>query len=733
MSSPVALSKNPLQDFTHQLEGITRQLDKSELSPEEAHILISSIETEAKVTAASTKQIQSYGKALEIAKRKCISMLPRGNATRAASPSRHLNLGPQQAAHQHPSHGASRAASPFFDRAASPSKQGLSPASHCSAACPPEERDYDQEMGHFTQRLADIERAVQERRITIEIASHEMGSIQSQANISRKRASQISVHNYDNAASRLQAFLASESSKRLSDIDRSKRPPSPKPLDEEKDNSPRQPHDLLSDFTERFSDLTNLVTSGRISYDDATNRFDKIFASSSELLSNANLASRSDYTNSIILAQKAIAKLFQANHPNLSRRRPSRSVSPKRERAAPPPSNARGPKKSYSREAQLVDPKRHGRRGRDPVVQDIVPPDNLNIDDTSYYPLCRYLNWDEGAIMKYLSDMTDGANYLMRHQSNYVHPYELQRAYDGFTDFAQIGATRRERDREIKSEVFKLPSGVVTCKAKVENSSGICSSIFGELLLANKQEHPYEAYARFDGINGNKTALFAQENLQTYLEKELITMNPNGITFAGICNAFKATFFHLDQDAKSKISEEEGCSILVCLKISIGENEYLFTANAGDSRAVMRIGRKNLIQLSLDAIPAREIEGRNDPNPYNQSVLDRGGSIKNGKVQGKVPVTKGLNYSYLLEGSRYYPIDFIPDITCYPLPKGEEIILALVSRETWRRASSKDVITLLGCGDSGNIRNDAVRIMAATLITADEGSCDASILAVKLA
>ncbi len=769
MSLFVDPSQPRLQALTQQLHEIHNSLTQKTLLPADAERLIDRIEKTADKVTASTKHIQEFKSILEITKRQFRSMAAEQQRASGAaspifrvtspSPSWHSSQSPQQATHQHSCDGTSHAVSPFFFRAASssPPRQRSNPNSHQAAHHHHVENVYNQDMARFAQQLSDIESSLRIRLIPIEEAFQQKKTIESQANKSRKKASKESVSNYDKVASRLTAYLQAERRKKSSDLDGSysERPHSSQTdfSDEEKQESPKIPNDPLSNSAKRLSDLGFLVDHRGISYEDAIERFNAIVASSTPFLSNAADVSMSAYTDSILSAQQAISRFFQANQPKPPRnRRPSRSVSPHNRKAAAPPLSAhrpggsrfREPARSVSPDGRNIQPPRPANEERRPVVRfgdqrneaqvrDFVLPDEIDIQDPLYHPICRDLSWDTNIILKYLREMNDGAKSLMKRQKKYVHPQEVQKVYAGFTDFALIGATRRERDNEIESRIVNSSRGVVACEAKVVNSSGISSIFSGKVRLQNEQKHPYEVYARFDGIGGNETALFANDLLQTYLEEELVAMNPNGITFAGICNAFRATFFRLDQEAKSNIPDKTGCSILVSLKIRIGEKEYLFTANAGDSRGVMRIGRDHLIQLSIEAIPTAQIEGIEDQNPYNIPVIQRGGEIIDGKVQGQVPVTKGLNYSHLAEGCTYYPIDFVPDITCHELPRGEEIYLALVSRETWRRASSYDVITLLGSDKDKKIERDAFRIMRATLITADDGPCDASILAVKLA
>jgi protein phosphatase PTC1 len=140
----------------------------------------------------------------------------------------------------------------------------------------------------------------------------------------------------------------------------------------------------------------------------------------------------------------------------------------------------------------------------------------------------------------------------------------------------------------------------------------------------------------YDGHGGNLAANFCAENLHKVLGSELnkegkeVFNDPNKVL-----DIFKSSYLKTDDKMKGLVPTHHGCTVVTCLvtgSLADGTRQ-LFTANAGDGRAVLcRDGKA--IRLTEDHKATSEVEAKR--------ITDSGGFIINGRVNGQIVITRSL-------------------------------------------------------------------------------------------
>ncbi len=152
----------------------------------------------------------------------------------------------------------------------------------------------------------------------------------------------------------------------------------------------------------------------------------------------------------------------------------------------------------------------------------------------------------------------------------------------------------------------------------------------------------------FDGHGGKSAATFVMSSLKDALKKNLEKFNPNGFTDEGIWNALKMTFVDLNHDYDGDAGTTATVSIIL--------NGKLWTANVGDSRAIL-VRNGETTQLTEDAKP--------DDNRYKKGIMDRGGYVTlldTYRVNGNLAVARSVG-DHKLNGA----VSARPKITAIPV------------------------------------------------------------------
>ena len=141
---------------------------------------------------------------------------------------------------------------------------------------------------------------------------------------------------------------------------------------------------------------------------------------------------------------------------------------------------------------------------------------------------------------------------------------------------------------------------------------------------AGEQEYSVKLTGIFDGHGGNEAAEHATNNIQQHLTNRLQEFNPKELTDAGIWNALKLAMVDLSNsyntDLGKAFNAKAGTTANVCLML----DGNLWTANVGDSRALLIAPEGDCLQLSRDAKPSDEA--------FKHSIEQRGGHVSKDRV-----------------------------------------------------------------------------------------------------
>jgi len=152
----------------------------------------------------------------------------------------------------------------------------------------------------------------------------------------------------------------------------------------------------------------------------------------------------------------------------------------------------------------------------------------------------------------------------------------------------------------------------------------------------------------YDGHGGKEAALYAAENLHKVLGEEL---NKSGSSIFNEPDSVLAvlgkTYLAVDAKMKDAVPSHHGCTAVTCLVTGKGDTRQLFTANAGDARAV----------LCRDGTAIRLTEEHKASEPVEaKRITDSGGLIIHGRVNGQIIITRSLGDHLMKEfiiGSPY--------------------------------------------------------------------------------
>ncbi len=170
------------------------------------------------------------------------------------------------------------------------------------------------------------------------------------------------------------------------------------------------------------------------------------------------------------------------------------------------------------------------------------------------------------------------------------------------------------------------------------------------------QNIPVELSCVFDGHGGPEAAKYCADNIERLLKPHLQEYNQNGFCSVGIVNALNIAFAQLNNSIHL---EQVGTTANVVMKIG----NSLWTANLGDSRAVLATPDGKALQLSED--------GDLSKPRFVNAIKERGGyvaEIHGGKYLGAQIATPGTLGYQMLQGQALCR----PTITHYTLPPSDD-------------------------------------------------------------
>jgi protein phosphatase 2C family protein 2/3 len=186
----------------------------------------------------------------------------------------------------------------------------------------------------------------------------------------------------------------------------------------------------------------------------------------------------------------------------------------------------------------------------------------------------------------------------------------------------------------------------------------------------------------FDGHGGAQVARFAAENLPRVLAKQHASK---------ASAALHDSFLHMDKmllDLGDKLEPADkwhpghvGCPAVACLIRS----DSIIVANAGDSRAVLSHNGK-AVELSHDHKP--------DMKKEVARIRKAGGSVVNGRVEGKLAVSRAigdLRFKNPSECAEKQMVSCVPDVKTFKRHPGDEFMV-IACDGVWDVLSSQDVV-----------------------------------------
>lgn len=212
-----------------------------------------------------------------------------------------------------------------------------------------------------------------------------------------------------------------------------------------------------------------------------------------------------------------------------------------------------------------------------------------------------------------------------------------------------------------------------------------------ELSVLGSSANAY--FAVYDGHGGDNASRFLQEDLHKRIEEdpELLSDDP----ISAITDAFEASEKELLRQSTFS-GWLDGSTAICCLIL----NNKIFTANVGDSRAVLcSLGKAH--PLSVDHKPSNDKE--------RDRILKAGGKIMHlgvWRVEGVLALSRAFGDRHL---KKY--VHAIPDIEERSISENDEFLI-LASDGIWDVLSNQDAVDIVL---KTNYRNDA-RASAQTIV-----------------
>lgn len=182
-------------------------------------------------------------------------------------------------------------------------------------------------------------------------------------------------------------------------------------------------------------------------------------------------------------------------------------------------------------------------------------------------------------------------------------------------------------------------------------------------------------FAVYDGHGGRETVNCVLGQLDSIFADHLSK------SFDGVEGALRAAFRDMDEKIK-EFKLGGGTTAVVCyLQVNEDGKRVLYTANVGDSRAVL-VGKQNVMRLSKDHKPF-------DPEEVAE-VVARGGFIgQQGRVNGIILVTRAFGN-----------FDLKPALSCEPYISRVELddshkVLVLACDGLWDVCSDEEAMKLV--------------------------------------
>jgi len=138
----------------------------------------------------------------------------------------------------------------------------------------------------------------------------------------------------------------------------------------------------------------------------------------------------------------------------------------------------------------------------------------------------------------------------------------------------------------------------------------------------------------YDGHGGKEAANFAAENFHKVFSEELKKVGSAVFDSPqDVLQVLRKAYLETDERLKTAVPSHHGCTAVTCLVTGKGDSKYLYAGNVGDARAVLcRDGKAIRLTEEHKASDVAE----------SKRIIDRGGFIINGRVNGQIIITRSL-------------------------------------------------------------------------------------------
>lgn len=205
-----------------------------------------------------------------------------------------------------------------------------------------------------------------------------------------------------------------------------------------------------------------------------------------------------------------------------------------------------------------------------------------------------------------------------------------------------------------------------------------------------------QLFCLYDGHGSGEIAKFAKDHFAEIFSTQL-TQSKNNIE-----KALTNSFLKLDDEIKSKIlSENAGSTACVCYFTTESNKRVLYTANVGDTRAVL-VSKAEVKRLSYDDKCSDHLE--------EQRVKTSGGIIFNGRVFGQLILTRALGDHSLKKCG----VISTPHINKHFITETDQF-LTIASDGVWDVIKDEDLINIFSNNSSLDINQLASLIVSTAL------------------
>jgi len=223
------------------------------------------------------------------------------------------------------------------------------------------------------------------------------------------------------------------------------------------------------------------------------------------------------------------------------------------------------------------------------------------------------------------------------------------------------------------------------------------------IFIDNFGGTPTQGYfAIYDGHGGRGAVEFTAKHLHKNLELELAkTPTPEPL------DAIRTAYLDTDKQlGESQVQFSGTTSVSALIRVD-GSDRYLYTANAGDARAVLARSGGKALRLTYDHKGSDESE--------TKRIVDAGGFVALNRVNGVLAVTRSLGDHLMkdyviadpyMKSTKLEPGDTHLVLACdglWDVASDQEVVDLIVGESDAQKASEKLLVHALKNGSTDNI------------------------------